>query len=305
MLAFLESALLQPEEAQINDSTSGDFDQRLGSLMTQLGKQSKATKPEGSQEPEPEMASFPIGADASTKAPGLAAAVLELVDIAAQISRVDQMIAQVTTGAPDADEAKRWHEISLRALQCSRDMLLQKQTQCLEGLRGSSPEATPAINEVSPPPGLTQSPNWMGWSQEAVEACPEFVPQIKTFESGGGSLRRDLEVLRERNPERVLIVRKIKKLGFESPTLLSEHFQQYGQVAEVLVAHSHVRPTPKRPNGRVRPAALGFMVMASEEAAQSALQAGAMQAVCGVTIDVSSFESFDRFYEAGDDEEEK
>jgi hypothetical protein len=288
MLAFLESALLQSEQAQNNDSMTGDFDQRIGSLM----------KPEGSLEPEPEMA------EAAPKAPGLAAVLLELVNIAAQIARVDQMIAQVTNGAPDADEAKRWHEISLQALRCSRDMLSQKQAECLAGLRGSSPEATPATMEIAPPPGLsqTETPTWMG---SPVEAIPEFVPEVKTLESGGGSLRRDLEVLRERNPERVLIVRKIKKLGFESPTLLTEHFQQYGQVAEVLVAHSHVRPTPKRPNGRVRPAALGFMVMASEEAAQSALQAGVSQAVCGVVIEVGSFESFDCFYDAADQEEEK
>jgi len=293
MMSFLESALLQSTQAQINDSTGGDFNQRLGSLMTH----STSKKSEGSPEPEPEM-------DTSPKASGLAAVLLELVNIAAQIARVDQMIAQVTNGAPDADEAKRWHEISLQALRCSRDMLSQKQAECLAGLRGSSPEATPATVEIAPPPGLcqTETPTWMG---SPVEAIPEFVPEVKTLESGGGSLRRDLEVLREHSPERVLIVRKIKKLGFESPTLLTEHFRQYGQVAEVPVAHSHVRPTPKRPSGRVRPAALGFMVMASEEAAQSALQAGVSQAVCGVVIEVSSFESFDCFYDAADQEEEK
>merc|ERR1719345_416413 len=129
------------------------------------------------------MASFTTGADAAPKDAGMAAVLLELVNIAAQIARVDQMIAQVTNGAPDADEAKRWHEISLQALRCSRDMLSQKQADCLAGLRGSSPEATPATVEIAPPPGLTETPTWMGWSQEAVEACPEFVPKIKTFES--------------------------------------------------------------------------------------------------------------------------
>merc|ERR550514_2002515 len=148
------------------------------------------------------------------------------------------------------------------------------------------------------PPGLpapelpkVEKPSWMGWSKETVEACPEFVPL-----AGNGSLRHDLEMLRERNPERVIIVRKIKKLGFESPALLTEYFLQYGEVAEVLVAHSHVKPTPKRPNGRVRPAALGFVVMGSEEAAQSALQAGVVQAICGAAVELGPFESFEGYY---------
>jgi len=297
MLSFLETAL----QVQSNDSPCGDFDERLGNLVN-LGKQPMALKRGDS--PEPEAEASPSHTEAAPKAPGtMAAVILELVDIAAQMARVDQMIAQVTKGAPDADEAKRWHEISLQALKCSRDMLSQKQMQCLSKLRDSAPEVASADSEVPPtvtvPPGLslTQAPTWMGRSKEAVEAIPEFEPQIKTFENGGGSLRRDLELLRERNPERVIILRKIKKLGFESPTLLTQHFQQYGQVAEVLVAHSHIRPTAKRPNGRVRPASLGFMVMASEEAAQCALQAGETQTVCGTVIELTSFESFDCFYE--------
>merc|ERR1719272_2213404 len=106
-----------------------------------------ATKPEGS--PEPEMA------DSAPKALGLAAVLLELVNIAAQIARVDQMIAQVTNGVPDADEAKRWHEISLQALKCSRDVLSEKQTRCLAELgvlagSGTSPAESEMPAEFAP-----------------------------------------------------------------------------------------------------------------------------------------------------------
>jgi len=279
MLAFLESTMAQ---SQANDSECASFDQRIGSLV------------KGS----PEKSSSPGASGAASK---MASVLLELVNIAAQLARVDQMIAQVKEGAPDTDEAKRWHEISLQALQCSRDMLSKKQAEFAASATLSDsqvPEEEEPEFECTPlssPPGLSlpEATSWMGWSKEAIAACPEFVPVVQAPEESGGSLRRDLERLRERNPERVIIVRKIKKLGFESPALLEEHFQQYGQVAEVLVAHSHVKPTAKRPNGRVRPAALGFVVMESEEAAQRAVAAGATPVIGGVAIEMSSFEAFE------------
>merc|ERR1719453_1525813 len=139
----------------------------------------------------------------------------------------------------------------------------------------------------------------MGWSKADVEACPDFVPQpalsgsmAKSEVLGNGSLREDLQLLRERHPERVIIVRKIKKLGFSSPQLLEKHFLQYGEVSEVLVAHSHVKATPKRPNGRVRPAALGFVVMDSKEGVQRAREAGSEQVVGCTTIQLGPFEAF-------------
>merc|ERR1719161_1855327 len=116
---------------------------------------------------------------------------------------------------------------------------------------------------------------WQGWSRAELDAVPEFVPQADLSSKliGSGSLRQDLELLRQRQPECVIIVRKIKRLGFESPQVLNDHFSQYGEVKELLVAHSHIKPTAKRPNGRVRPAALGFIVMATEQAAENAFKA--------------------------------
>jgi len=73
-------------------------------------------------------------------------------------------------------------------------------------------------------------------------------------------------------------------------------------VKELLVAHSHVKPTAKRPNGRVRPAALGFVVMANEEAAQKAFKAGTDQIINGISIELAPFESFDCHY-ADEDEQ--
>lgn len=174
-----------------------------------------------------------------------------------------------------------------------------------------APVSQDAPGLARPPPGLdappglaapAKSPSWMGWSKAAVESCPEFVPAQNAvvakkdapLEAGGDSLRQDLELLRASGePERVIIVRKIKKLGFESPAFLTEYFGQYGEVSQVLVAHSHVKPTAKRPNGRVRPAALGFVVMANAAAAEGALNHGATHVVSGVAIEVSPFTAFD------------
>merc|ERR1719214_131304 len=179
-------------------------------------------------------------------------------------------------------------------------MLSEKQSKCLKDLGsliGSPSKATNEEEKLAMESALA-STTWNGWGKADIEAVPEFVPSadISAKLIGSGSLRQDLELLRQRQPECVVIVRKIKKLGFESPQMLDEYFSQYGEVKELLVAHSHVKPTAKRPNGRVRPAALGFVVMADQEAAQKVFKAGADQMVCGHFIELASFESFDSHY---------
>merc|ERR1719453_1952588 len=161
-------------------------------------------------------------------------------------------------------------------------------------------QATPSVD---PDP---TSMTWKGWSKAEIDAVPEFVPESDVAGKliGSGSLRQDLELLRQRQPECVIIVRRIKKLGFESPQILDHFFSEYGEVKELLVAHSHVKPTAKRPNGRVRPAALGFVVMATPEGAQNAFKAGTDQVIGGVGIELAPFESFDAHY-AEDDEDKQ
>jgi len=97
------------------------------------------------------------------------------------------------------------------------------------------------------------------------------------------SMRLQLEKLKGYPNGHSLIVRKIKPLGFESGAVLKEHFEQYGRVAEVLVAHSITKPSAKRSKGRVRPATLGFVIMAELEGANAALAAGEKQAITAAT----------------------
>lgn len=105
---------------------------------------------------------------------------------------------------------------------------------------------------------------------------------------------------------RVLIVRKINRLGFASPQLLKEHYSWYGKVERVLVAHSRVKSGTLMaqaympPASRLRPSGLGFIVMSKVEEAEAILKAGPEQIVCGAVIRVQQFER--RMSEAGDGE---
>lgn len=86
----------------------------------------------------------------------------------------------------------------------------------------------------------------------------------------GKSLRCNLEVLHELDCNRIVIVRKINRLGFESAQVLEHFFTKYGKVDRVLVSHSHA----KSRNLRFRPSGLGFLVMTTAEEVQAVLADG-------------------------------
>jgi len=92
-------------------------------------------------------------------------------------------------------------------------------------------------------------------------------------------IMQDLNSVEE---DRVLIVRRIKQLGFSSGARIREHFERVGRVEHVLMSHSHVQQ-------RVRPASLGFVVMACREDAEAVLAAGGEQEVLGHAILVCPF----------------
>jgi len=105
------------------------------------------------------------------------------------------------------------------------------------------------------------------------------------------TLRSHLQALQDKDPQCVLIVRKINRLGFESPNVLSAHFSSYGQVEHVFVAHSHVRCQNRGVlAARLRPSGLGFLVMALKEDAEKIMQDGDEHTVQGVSIKVQRFE---------------
>jgi hypothetical protein len=102
----------------------------------------------------------------------------------------------------------------------------------------------------------------------------------------GETLRDHLQELQDEDPALVIIVRKISKLGFQSPDLLRNYFEEYGEVGKILVAHSFVKPSNRRVKPRVRPAGLGFVVMTSRADADAVLCMGENQTIAGVPVQV-------------------
>jgi len=104
------------------------------------------------------------------------------------------------------------------------------------------------------------------------------------------TLRANLEELSTMDPARVLMLRKINKLGLRSPTMLKEYFSQFGTVDRVMISHSRAKSIYNPSQTRVRIAGLAFVVMSTADATQKVLDLGRDHVVQGVGIAVSEFE---------------
>jgi len=201
----------------------------------------------------------------------------ELEELAERIAKADEMRKQAAASPPAKDgEAAKWHDVALVTLNWSQQELLKRQKAAL--LR---------LVEIAEQP---ESKAGVAAQSSATGQLVPFIQQEPAAEEK--SMKKDLEALRLHNPDCVLIVRKIKKLGWESPALLRKYFEQYGKVREIFVTHSTMKPNPKRPGGRARPAALGFIVMADQQGKAAVLSCGKEQFVLGVAIDVAAFNPF-------------
>jgi len=103
------------------------------------------------------------------------------------------------------------------------------------------------------------------------------------------TLRQHLQDLGREHPERVLCLRKINRLGFDSRALLERHYAWYGLPNRILVAHLFTRASRRR-SARMRPAGVGFMVMETEADAERILALGEEQNVGVCSILVQRFE---------------
>jgi len=249
----------------------------------------------------------------------------DLLEAALNVARVDESIIHANMGTPPLDEAdaRKWHDVSLRALSWTRKALASQQESVLQQMltqaKGrctssglisgldkiqlqakSSVEPFPLSSDAKPfhpgPPGvwiLPSAPTRESWPAEEE---PSSQRAAAAFAAAGfattGSLREDLMRLREFDADRCLIVRRIKRLGLDSGDLLRVYFEQFGAVSDVLVAHSFERKSPKCRCDRIRPAALGFIVMGTADAAQAAISAGPSLEVGNVHITVKKFEAF-------------
>jgi len=103
-------------------------------------------------------------------------------------------------------------------------------------------------------------------------------------------LATHLNQLEHEDPSKVVIVRKINRLGFESSNILKEHYASIGAVSKVLLSNQHERQSGLPFQVRLRPSGIAFLVFETVEGAARALAQGATQTVAGVEIFVRAFE---------------
>mmetsp|Transcript_82522 Transcript_82522/g.129748 ORF Transcript_82522/g.129748 Transcript_82522/m.129748 type:complete len:315 (-) Transcript_82522:176-1120(-) len=115
------------------------------------------------------------------------------------------------------------------------------------------------------------------------------IPEKRSFQIQVSSLRDNLQRLATFESSRVIMVKKINKLGFNSNRVLQHFFSKFGKVEEVLMTHGiDKRTNPDRP--KYRPAAVGFMVVESSEVAAAILQSPEYN-ILGIDVTVGRFEN--------------
>jgi len=224
---------------------------------------------------------------------------VDLVDIVTKIAKADQMILEVEAQTPQDPAAEKWREISKQAFAFSREAMKTQQQKLLDELKSSAtgrvlrtavdvksismetkneePTTPSTAASESPcsapatPPGL-ECRTSSGKEQGLCKVVQDLRDQY-----GVRSMRKEIETLKQYPDRRVIIVRKIKALGFESSEILKKYFGQFGGVSEVIVPHSFTKPGPQRKLGRIRPGVMGFVVMETADGAEAAIANGESQ----------------------------
>merc|ERR1719399_371531 len=118
------------------------------------------------------------------------------------------------------------------------------------------------------------------------------------------TLSTSLRILEAEDPDCLLIVRRISKLGFKATRSLKKHFSAYGPVVKVLLAHSTARQyCDQQFLVKRRPSNLGFIQMGTAEAVKLVLAEGLSQEICGVSVVVQRFERHDEEEEIEDEDD--
>jgi len=220
----------------------------------------------------------------------------ELIDLVTKIAKTDQLIADVEAQAPQDPAAEKWHEVSKQALVFSREALNARQQEILEKLKSSTIAPAPASGVIIKPSSVQSTTKEPSTPTTLSTNCPDPISTCQTSSNGKEpglckvvqdlrdqygvrSMRKEIETLKQYPDRRVLIVRKIKALGFESTEVLKSHFGQFGAVSEVIVPHSFTKPGPQRKLGRIRPGVMGFVVMETSEGAEAAIGHGESQVI--------------------------
>jgi len=232
------------------------------------------------------------------------------LEIAMKVAQIDEAVMSARASAPSQEdsEAFKWHEVSIKALMWTRSSLVEQQGNALGQLKNFSVSQRTSVLSPSPfvqleVPASSLSATAAPFSPAAPK--PSADARVKSYKKptpaqvgarvvagdmSVGSLRDDLELLKQYDAQQCLIVRRIKRLGLESPDILRQHFSGFGGVKEMLISHSFEKKSAKCRADRVRPAALGFIVMDSVDGAQAALRAGPTLMIGNVDVEVNIFE---------------
>jgi len=97
--------------------------------------------------------------------------------------------------------------------------------------------------------------------------------------------RTNLRDLAAFDPERVVMLRKIHKLGFDSAPALEAYFSKFGTIDRLMVTPTSCHSTSGAP--RPRPASFGYVVMSTVEEAKAAKALGEERVVQGIDIIVA------------------
>jgi len=142
-----------------------------------------------------------------------------------------------------------------------------------------------------------------GWSNDEPEEATQSSspPSSSTEKDKRSTLGMHLTQLQPEDPRCVFITRRINGMGFQSKDVLTAHYEQFGKVLKVLVAHSKVKPFRRQggAQSRIRPGSLGFIVMDSPESVEKVLAVGTHQTVAGHKISVERFERIAKPEDAG------
>jgi len=173
-------------------------------------------------------------------------------------------------------------------------------------------------NQKQPQQQEHQQGRWAQQDQQPLDLQQQNVKQAGRNQNAGGTikaggqpqtnqqpatnprdtLRHHLQEVRNQDPRRIFIARRINKLGFRSRAHLERYYGQYGPVLQVQVAHSRVKPLPGAPGGghvRTRPGNFGLVVMKNAEDVNRIVADGVEQTVCGVGIQIQRFEKMTSF----------
>jgi len=231
------------------------------------------------------------------------------LEVAMKVAQIDEAIMKARASAPSQEdsEALKWHEVSIKALMWTRSSLVEQQGNALGQLKNSVVSQQPSalrfgepVSSLSATAKPFSPPAPKPKAEAQVKLSKALTPaqvgaKVVAGEMSVGSLRDDLERLKEYDAKQCLIVRRIKRLGLGSPEILREHLSAFGGVKEMLISHSLEKKSAKCRADRVRPAALGFVVMNSVDGAQAALNAGPSLMIGGVDVEVKIFEPLDAF----------